>query len=797
LYYSFDMQVLKRDGSHEDVSFDKVLRRIKQWSYDLDLDTVEIAQKVCSRIYNGVGTHELDELTAKLCNSRVADHPDYDKLASRIIVSNHHKKTSPSFSETICDLSKNSFQIISKELVDIVETHKDKLNSYIDYERDFMFDYFGFKTLERAYLLRNDTDRVVERPQHMFMRVAIGIHGSDIKDALETYDYMSKKRFIHATPTLFNYGTPRPQGSSCFLLHMRDDSIKGIYESLGECAAISKYAGGIGLHIHNVRAKNSIIRGTNGKSDGIVPMLRVFNATARYVNQSGKRNGSIAIYLEPWHADIVSFMEMRKNHGNEEERARDLFYALWIPDLFMKRVQQNQTWSLMCPDKCPGLSDTYGDDFVELYTKYENEGRYTEQIPAIDLWFKIIESQIETGTPYMLYKDAVNRKSNQSNLGVIKSSNLCCEIVEYTSPDEVAVCNLASLCLPSFLKIDLESNEYSFDFNELGKATEILTKNLNKIIDKNFYPLDSARKSNLRHRPIAIGVQGLSDTFVQMRYPYESEEAQELNKNVFECIYYHALKSSMNLARKLQTGREQGIYPCNEYDPPVDSRYPGAYGTFEGSPLSEGIFQFDMWGVCPSTRYDWEELKSDILRYGVRNSMLVGPMPTASTAQIMGNTESFEVPTSNIYTRMTMAGNYIVLNKYMVRDLMKLGLWNKDMKNQIIENDGMISNISSIPEDIRALYKTAWEISQRIYINMAKDRGAYICQSQSMNLFISNPTTKLMNTVHFHAWESGLKTGMYYLRTKPKASAQRFSMKVKKDPGMCRKDSLECEACSA
>jgi ribonucleoside-diphosphate reductase alpha chain len=451
----------------------------------------------------------------------------------------------------------------------------------------------------------------------------------------------------------------------------------------------------------------------------------------------------------------------------------------------------------MCPDKCPGLSDTYGDDFVELYTKYENEGRYTEQIPAIDLWFKIIESQIETGTPYMLYKDAVNRKNNQSNLGVIKSSNLCCEIVEYTSPDEVAVCNLASLCLPSFLKIDLESNEYSFDFNELGKATEILTKNLNKIIDKNFYPLDSARKSNLRHRPIAIGVQGLSDTFVQMRYPYESEEAQELNKNIFECIYYHALKSSMNLARKLQTGREQGIYPCNEYDPPFDSRYPGAYSTFEGSPLSEGIFQFDMWGVCPSTRYDWKELKSDILRYGVRNSMLVGPMPTASTAQIMGNTESFEVPTSNIYTRMTMAGNYIVLNKYMVRDLMKLGLWNKDMKNQIIENDGMISNISSIPEDIRALYKTAWEISQRIYINMAKDRGAYICQSQSMNLFISNPTTKLMNTVHFHAWESGLKTGMYYLRTKPKASAQRFSMKVKNDPGMCRKDSLECEACSA
>lgn len=795
------MFVKKRDGSVESVSFDKVLRRITKLSDDLDLNCHEIAQRICARIYDGVSTHELDELTAQLCSSRMADNPDYDKLASRIIISNHQKKTSPSFSETINMLASNSFKVISDEIVEIIETHKDKLNSHIDYSRDYLFDYFGFKTLERSYLMRNDEDRIVERPQHMLMRVALGIHGWDIKDALETYDYMSSKRFIHATPTLFNFGTPRPQGSSCFLLHMNDDSIQGIYESLSECAAISKYAGGIGIHIHNIRAKDSVIRGTNGKSDGIVPMLRVFNSTARYVNQSGKRNGSIAVYLEPWHADIRRFLEMRKNHGNEEERARDLFYALWIPDLFMKRVKSNQSWSLMCPDQCPGMSDVYGEEFEELYERYEREGRYIEQISAQALWINILESQIETGTPYMLYKDSVNRKNNQSNLGTIKSSNLCCEIVEHTSPDEVAVCNLASLCLPSFI-VQEDDGGKRYDFQALGKAVGILTKNLNKIIDRNFYPLEKARRSNLRHRPIALGVQGLSDTYMLLRLPYESEEARQLNRDIFETIYYHAVEMSCRIARKraeaLASDDAEYDLHRNEFER-FDGAYPGAYSSFEGCPMSEGRFQFDMWGVTPSDRYDWEVLRKEVTTWGTRNSLLVGPMPTASTAQIMGFTESFELPTSNIFTRNTMAGNFIVVNRYLMRDLISRGLWSKSMKEQILLAEGSIGGIVDIPEEIRELYKTSWEIKQRAYIDQAKDRGAFVCQSQSMNLFIDNPTMNRMNSVHFYAWESGLKTGMYYLRTKPRASAQQFSIEPTKRNSMpamqCEED--VCTACSA
>jgi ribonucleotide reductase alpha subunit len=786
------MRVTKRDGTFETVSFDKVIRRIQILSKDLTINSFEIAQKVCTRIYDGVKTSELDELTAYICSSLVSDNPDYDKLASRITISNHQKKTSPSFSETIQHLYEAEVQVINEDLFKIVQTHKDKLNSYINYNRDYLFDYFGFKTLERAYLLRIGS-KILERPQHMFMRVALGIHGNDIKDALETYDAMSTKMFLHATPTLFNYGTMREQGSSCFLLHMNDDSISGIYDSLSECAAISKYAGGIGIHIHNIRGKNSVIRGTNGKSDGIVPMLRVFNSTARYVNQSGKRNGSIAIYIEPWHIDIETFLDMKKNHGNEEERARDLFYGLWIPDLFMKRVKSNSTWSLMCPDKCKHLSDTFGDEFEELYTRYEKEGKFSKQINAQDLWVKILESQIETGTPYMLYKDAVNKKSNQSNLGTIKSSNLCTEIVEYTSPDEIAVCNLASLCLPSYIK------DGEFDFETLGKHVKILTKNLNKIIDKNFYPLEKARVSNLKHRPIGIGVQGLWDTYMILKLPYESDEASELNKRIFETIYYYAMLMSMEIAQK----REQVIHAeenYNDYDIMLNEfetglkNFKGAYSTFEGSPLSKGIFQFDMWGVSPSM-YDWDNLKQMVKQHGVRNCLLVAPMPTASTSQIMGFTESFEVSTSNIYKRKTLAGEFIIINKYLVRDLIEHGLWNTHMKEEILIREGSVQSINTIPENMKLLYKTAWEIKQKKYIEQAKDRGAFICQSQSMNIFLAEPTFNKLNTIHFYTWSSGLKTGMYYLRTKPKANTQQFTIDPTKSKSNVE-DAI-CESCSA
>ena len=788
------MKVTKRDGTHEDVSFDKVLNRVKLLSNDLNINVYEIAQKVCNRIYDGVKTSELDELTAQICSSLMADDNEYEKLARRITISNHHKKTSPSFSETIESLYTNEFKIISDDVYDVVQLHKDKLNSYIDYTRDYNFDYFGFKTIERAYLMKKN-NKVVERPQHMFMRVSIGIHGKDIKDVLETYDGMSNKLFLHATPTLFNFGTPRQQGSSCFLLHMNDDSISGIYESLAECAAISKYAGGIGMHIHNVRGKNSVIRGTNGTSDGIIPMLRVFNSTARYVNQSGRRNGSIAIYLEPWHSDIESFLDMRKNHGNEEERARDLFYALWIPDLFMKRVKANGMWCLMCPDECKSLSNVYGDEFEVLYEEYERDGKYRKQMKAQDLWLKIMESQIETGTPYMLYKDAINRKSNQKNLGIIKSSNLCTEIVEYTSPDEIAVCNLASLCLPSYINEDV-----TYSFEKLGESVKIVTKNLNKIIDKNFYPVDKAKVSNLKHRPIGIGVQGLHDTFMIMKYPYESPEAKELNRKIFETIYYYSMKMSMEISKRRQDIIESGDVTynvnLNEYEKDL-IKFKGAYSTFDGSPLSHGEFQFDMWNV-KAEMYDWDSLRKDVMTYGVRNSLLLAPMPTASTSQIMGFTESFEVITSNIYKRKTLAGEFIIINKYLIKDLKDLGIWNTDIKEKILIREGSVQNIHEIPEKIQNLYKTAWEIKQKSFIDQAADRGAFICQSQSMNLFLDTPTLNKLNTIHFYTWNSGLKTGMYYLRTKPKANTQQFTIDPKKaKSNIVVDEDQHCESCSA
>jgi len=791
------MKVKKRDGSFEVVSFDKVLRRIQLLSEDLNINGHEIAQKICNRIYDGVSTSELDELTAVSCSSLIADSPDYDKLGSRIMISNHQKKTSPSFSETIDILYNNKFPLISDEIYDIVQRHKDKLNSYIDYSRDFLFDYFGFKTLERAYLIRQD-DKIIERPQHMFMRVALGIHGYDLKDALETYDAMSTKMFLHATPTLFNFGTPRPQGSSCFLIHNVDDSIDGIYKTLKDCALISKYAGGIGLHIHDVRSKNSIIRGTNGKSDGIIPMLRVYNSTARYVNQSGKRNGSIAVYLEPWHADVEKFMDLRKNHGNEEERARDLFYALWIPDLFMERVKANGVWSLMCPDECKHLSDVYGEEFNALYTRYESEGKFKKQIKAQELWIKILESQIETGTPYMLYKDHVNRKTNQQNLGVIKSSNLCVEIMEYTSPDEIAVCNLASLCLPSYVE------DGKFNFEKLGKHAKILCKNLNKIIDRNFYPVDKAWRSNMRHRPIGIGVQGLSDAYMMLKMPYESDEAKELNKQIFETIYYYAMMMSMEISQKRAEIIEQnnGAYDLNLNEFEKDLvEYRGAYSTFAGSPLSKGKFQFDLWGI-EATMYDWEDLRQKVLKYGVRNSLLLAPMPTASTSQIMGFTESFEIITSNIYKRKTLAGEFIIINKYLIKDLIELNMWNKEMKDKILIKEGSIQNIEEIPMHIRELYKTAWEVRQKKYIDQAKDRGAFICQSQSMNIFVDEPSFNKLNTIHFYTWTCGLKTGMYYLRTKPKAHTQQFTIdptksKTNYDTTTSSDTHEVCESCSA
>lgn len=745
-------------GRAEDVHFDKITSRIGKLCYGLNtdyIDPAEITMKVISGLYPGVTTTELDNLAAETAATMTTKHPDYAILAARIAVSNLHKETRKTFSDVIHDLYSTTRQGTGEPMPLISDTHHkivtdnaDKLNSAIIYDRDFNYNYFGFKTLERSYLLRIK-GKVVERPQHMLMRVAIGIHDEDIDAAIETYNLLSEGYFTHASPTLFNAATPRPQLSSCFLLAMRDDSIEGIYDTLKQTALISKTAGGIGVHVHCIRAKGSFIAGTNGVSNGLVPMLRVFNNTARYVDQGGnKRPGAFSIYIEPWHADVFEFLDLRKNTGKEEYRARDLFYALWIPDLFMERVEKNGKWSLMCPHLSPGLSDTWGKDFEELYTKYENEGRYVKQVDARTLWNAVIESQVETGVPYMLYKDACNRKSNQQNLGTIKCSNLCTEIIEYTSPDEVAVCNLASIALNRFLLPDK-----TYDFQKLKEVTKIVTKNLNKIIEINYYPVVEARRSNMRHRPIGIGVQGLADLFILMRLPFESEKAQLLNKQLFETMYYGALEASCELAEKY-----------------------GPYETYPGSPVSKGILQYDMWGVTPTNLWDWAALKKKIAQHGVRNSLLLAPMPTASTAQILGNNESFEPYTTNIYSRRVLSGEFQVVNHHLLRDLVELKLWDEDMKNALIQNNGSVQNIKGIPDDLKAVYKTVWEISQKVVLQMAADRGAFIDQSQSLNIHIAQPNYGKLTSMHFHAWKLGLKTGMYYLRTKPAASAIQFTV---------------------
>lgn len=751
------MLVLKRDGRRESVKFDKVTARIEKMCYGLNtkyIEPVDIAKKVINGIYDGVSTIELDNLAAETAASLTTIHPDFAKLAARIAISNLHKVTSKSFSNTMKRLytyidpkTGENASLISKEAYKVIKENAALLDSTIIYDRDFSYDYFGFKTLERSYLMKLD-GQIVERPQHMLMRVAVGIHMEDVEAAIETYHLLSEKWFTHATPTLFNAGTPKPQMSSCFLLTMKDDSIDGIYDTLKQTAKISQSAGGIGLSIHNVRATGSYIKGTNGVSNGIVPMLRNFDMTARYVDQGGgKRKGSFAIYLEPWHADIFSFLDLKKNHGKEELRARDLFYALWIPDLFMKRVKENGDWTLMCPNECPGLPETYGEEFEKLYTKYESEGKGRETVKAQDLWFEILESQIETGTPYMLYKDAANKKSNQKNLGTIKSSNLCTEIIEYTSPDEVAVCNLASIALPMYVKDGM------FDHQKLYDITYVITKNLNKVIDINYYPIPEARNSNMRHRPIGIGVQGLADTFMQMRMPFDSDEARQLNREIFETIYFASMTASKDLAIK-----------------------DGPYETIEGSPVSKGIFQFDMWNVTPSDRWDWTTLKQEVKKHGVRNSLLLAPMPTASTSQILGNNECFEPYTSNIYTRRVLSGEFIVVNKHLMSDLIKLNLWDESMKNRIMQANGSVQNIPEIPQEIKDLYKTVWEISQKAIIDMSADRGAFICQSQSLNIHLQEPNFGKMTSMHFYAWEKGLKTGMYYLRTKAAADAIKFTL---------------------
>ena len=754
------MLVLKRDGRRESVKFDKITARIEKLSYGLDpnfVEPIDVAKKVIEGLYDGVSTQDLDNLAAEIAATMTVKHPDYARLAARIAISNLHKTTSKSFSNTMKRLytyvdpkTGENAPLVSKETYGIVKKHAAQLDSTIIYDRDFNYDYFGFKTLERSYLMKLD-GKIVERPQHMLMRVSVGIHGEDIEKVVETYNLLSEKWFTHATPTLFNAGTPKPQLSSCFLLTMKDDSIDGIYDTLKQCAKISQSAGGIGLSIHNVRAKGSYIKGTGGVSNGVVPMLRNFDMTARYVDQGGgKRKGSFAIYLEPWHADIFDFLDLKKNHGKEEMRARDLFYALWISDLFMKRVEANEEWTLFCPNECPGLADAYGEDFEKLYEKYEKEGKGRKTVKAQDLWFEVLEAQIETGTPYMLFKDAANKKSNQKNLGTIKSSNLCTEIIEYTAPDEVAVCNLASIALPMY--VNEESGEY--DFQRLYDVTYVATKNLNKVIDVNYYPVDESKNSNMRHRPIGLGVQGLADAFIMMGFPFESEEARKLNRDIFETIYFAAMTASKDLAK-----------------------VEGPYETFKGSPVSKGIFQYDMWGVTPdSGLWDWESLKKEVKKHGVRNSLLVAPMPTASTSQILGNNECFEPYTSNIYTRRTLSGEFVVVNKHLMKDLIKHGLWSSDMKNKLIAAKGSVQGIKEIPQEIKDLYKTVWEISQKAIIDMSADRGAYICQSQSLNIHIQDPNFGKMTSMHFYAWKKGLKTGMYYLRSRAAADAIQFTV---------------------
>ena len=847
------MQVIKRNGKSESVLFDKITSRIRCLCYNLDtniIDPIAISQKVCSRMYNNITTTELDELASELCSELITTHPDYGTLAMRISVSNLHKNTNKLFSDVIEILCNNKDKnndpapLISDEVRDIVQKNKDLIDSNIIHSRDFNINYFGYKTLQRNYLL-NISGKTIERPQHMFMRVALGIHKNDIEKALETYTLMSERYFIHATPTLFHSGTPRPQFSSCFLLGS-EDSIEGIYKNITDCAKISKWAGGIGIHVSNIRSKNSLIRGTGGKSNGIIPMLQVYNNTARYVNQSGRRNGSIAVYLEPWHADVYDFLEAKKNHGSETNKARDLFYAMWIPDLFMERIKSDSNWTLMCPDECPGLADVYGDNFNRLYESYEKKGIFKKQVKARDLWANILSSQIETGTPYMLYKDACNNKSNQKNLGTIKSSNLCCEIIEYSDNKEYACCNLASIGLPSYLKnketetivvyskegckycrmidrylnkmnykfekvmisneekdeffekngiekrtfpqIFIDNNRIGgynetkkylrpeFDFQKLEEIVGILVCNLNKIIDGSFYPVPETKTSNFRHRPIAIGVQGLADVYALSGLPFESPGASQLNKNIFETIYYAALKKSLELAKEN-----------------------GPYETFKGSPLSEGKFQFDLWGQSPSDRYPWEDLRKEIVEHGVRNSLLVAPMPTASTSQILGFNECIEPYTSNIYVRRTLAGEYTIINQHLISELMEQELWSQELKDIIIYYDGSIQKIKEIPDDIKAIYKTVWEITQKVLIDQAADRGIYIDQSQSLNIFIENPTIKNLSSMHFYGWSKGLKTGSYYIRSKPASQSQKFSLDVKTIKKIESDETQEngiCEMCS-
>ncbi|WP_036381374.1 ribonucleoside-diphosphate reductase subunit alpha [Muricauda sp. MAR_2010_75] len=762
------MYVVKRDGRKEPIMFDKITARVRKLCYGLNplVDPVKVAMRVIEGLYDGVTTSELDNLAAEIAATMTTTHPDYAKLAARISVSNLHKNTKKSFSETMKDLYEyvnprtgKKAPLLSDEVYKVVSENAETLDSTIIYNRDFGYDYFGFKTLERSYLLKIN-GKIAERPQHMLMRVAVGIHLNDMESAIETYELMSKKFFTHATPTLFNSGTPKPQMSSCFLLAMKDDSIDGIYDTLKQTAKISQSAGGIGLSIHNIRATGSYIAGTNGTSNGIVPMLRVYNDTARYVDQGGgKRKGSFAIYVEPWHADIFDFLDLKKNHGKEEMRARDLFYAMWIPDLFMKRVEADGEWTLMCPNECPGLFSNHSDEFEKLYTQYEAEGKGRKTIKARDLWEKILESQIETGTPYMLYKDAANRKSNQKNLGTIRSSNLCTEILEYTSPDEVAVCNLASIALPMFIK------NGEFDHKELFRVTKRVTKNLNKVIDRNFYPVEEARNSNMRHRPIGLGVQGLADTFIMLRMPFTSDEAKKLNQDIFETLYYAAVTASMEMAKE-----------------------EGTYSSYEGSPISKGEFQHNLWGIKDqelSGRWDWEKLRKEVKKNGVRNSLLVAPMPTASTSQILGNNECFEPYTSNIYTRRVLSGEFIVVNKHLLEDLVRLGLWNENLKQELMRANGSIQHIDVIPQEIKELYKTVWELSMKDIIDMSRQRGYFIDQSQSLNLFMENANYSKLTSMHFYAWKSGLKTGMYYLRTKAAVDAIKFTLdnsKKKEEP---------------
>jgi ribonucleoside-diphosphate reductase alpha chain len=783
------MFVIKRDGRRESVRFDKITNRLEKLCFGLDtrfVDPVQVTKKVIDSIYDGIATVELDTHAAETAASMATQHPDYAILAARVAISNLQKETSNSFANTVRRLyhyvspkTNEHAPLVSREFYNVVKKNAAKLDSAINQMRDYEFDYFGFKTLERSYLMKLD-GKVVERPQYMFMRVAVGIHMEDLDAAIETYNLLSEKWYIHATPTLFNAGTPKPQLSSCFLLTMQEDSIEGIYETLKQCAKISQSAGGIGLSVHNIRAEGSYIKGTGGTSNGLVPMLRVFNDTARYVDQGGgKRKGAFAIYLEPWHADVESFLDLKKNHGKEEMRARDLFFALWIPDLFMKRVEADEEWSLFCPNEAPGLYDCWGDEFEKLYEKYEREGKARKVVKAQQLWFDIIESQIETGTPYLLYKDHANRKSNQQNLGTIRSSNLCTEIIEYTSPDEIAVCNLASISLPRFVI------NGQFDHQKLYEVTYKATINLNKVIDINYYPVEEARRSNMRHRPIGLGVQGLADTFILLRMPFDSEEAKGMNKDIFETIYFAAMTASKDLAIKQ-----------------------GAYETFAGSPLSQGKFQFDLWGIKPeSGRWDWETLRQEVMQHGVRNSLLVAPMPTASTSQILGNNECFEPYTSNLYSRRTLSGDFVVVNKHLMKDLIDRNLWNENIKNKLMQANGSVQNIAEIPASLKDIYKTAWEISQKTIIEMAADRGAFICQSQSLNLFVPEPTFSRLTSMHFYAWKRGLKTGMYYLRTKPATEAIKFTVEkqaeVQLEPMQpveiksCSLDDPDCEACSA